>query len=133
MSRDSNARKSQQLGMPFGTANARLRKIILFSLVQELGRDDCYRCGEKIVEIENFTIEHKKAWLNNDVELFWSLANIAFSHMACNIGARRPYRTEVCFKCKVNPPRYNGKGYAKECRDCNTEYARASRERTGTN
>ena len=73
-----NAQKAEQLGMSFGTANGRLRKMILFDLVQRFGLDDCYRCGKKIETIEEFSIEHMKNWLNVDVALFWDLDNIAY-------------------------------------------------------
>lgn len=86
---DKNAKKSEQLGMPFGTATAKLRKMILFSLVQKLGLDCCYRCTKRIQTINDFTIDHKNPWLNNNTELFWDLNNIAFSHVSCNVGAAR--------------------------------------------
>jgi len=53
----SNA--SKVLGMPIGTASNRLRKMILFDLVQRLRLDDCYRCGKKITDVKNLSIEHK--------------------------------------------------------------------------
>lgn len=124
MGKDSNEKKSAQLGMPFGTANGRLRKILLFDLAGKLGLTKCYRCSEEILDIEDFTIEHKNAWLDVDPALFWDLDNIAFSHLDCNIGAARRSRATVCHKCKKNPPRYNANGIAKECRGCNTKYKR---------
>jgi len=84
-----NQKKSEQLGMPFGTANARLRKQILFHLLQKLGEDVCFQCGEKIESVDDLSIEHKKAWLDESVDLFWDLDNIAFSHLKCNISVRR--------------------------------------------
>ena len=51
MSKQGNKIKAVQLNMPFGTASARLRKMLLFSLVQQLGKDACFQCGEKIVFI----------------------------------------------------------------------------------
>ena len=86
---NSNKRKSRQLGMPYGTANARLRKKILFHLVKECNKDICYRCGKRIESIDKFSIEHKKAWFGNDNSLFWNIDNIAFSHIVCNVGAAR--------------------------------------------
>jgi len=85
----NNVKKSEQLGMPFGTACGRLRKMVLFDLVQKLKLDKCFQCGVKIVDIENFSIEHKVVWLNNDSNLFWDLDNIAFSHRSCNSSAAR--------------------------------------------
>lgn len=87
---NSNNKKSEQLGMPVGTAQARLRKSILFSLLNKHEENVCYRCNEFITSEKDLSIEHKKAWLDNDVALFWDLENIAFSHLNCNIkDARR--------------------------------------------
>lgn len=82
-------KKDVQLGMSHGTANARLNRMILFSLVQNLGMDICFRCRKKIEKIAEFSIEHRIAWLNsnNPKELFFDLNNISFSHLKCNSGA----------------------------------------------
>uniref|UniRef100_A0A6M3L0M9 Putative HNH homing endonuclease n=1 Tax=viral metagenome TaxID=1070528 RepID=A0A6M3L0M9_9ZZZZ len=85
----SNEEKSKQLGMPFGTASGKLRKMVLFELLQKHDENYCYRCGEIIENCDDLSIEHKKAWLHNDVRLFWDLTNIAFSHLNCNILERR--------------------------------------------
>ena len=79
-----------------GTAAARLRKMLLFSLAQQLNLDICFKCGEQIKTVAEFTIEHKKPWLHVSAELFWDLANIAFSHAACNKPNR--YRTGIFSK-----------------------------------
>ncbi len=80
-------KKDDQLGMSFSRANGRLKKMYLLSLLQRLGEDDCYRCGEKIETIEELSIEHKQPWLNVDIGLFWDLSNIAHSHLSCNSAA----------------------------------------------
>jgi hypothetical protein len=69
-------KKSEQLGMSFGTACHKLRKSIMFLLAQETGRDICVRCGERIETVNDFTIEHIKPWLDVNVSLFWDLDNI---------------------------------------------------------
>jgi len=87
-----NAKKKQeQLGMPHGTATSQLRKSILFECVQRLDLDNCYRCGEKIQTLREFSIEHKQNWLDSHdpVTLFFDLDNIAFSHLTCNISSGR--------------------------------------------
>ena len=91
MSKRSNEKKNEQLGMPFGTATNRMRKRILFSLVQAMELADCYRCGDKIESVEEFSIEHKTPWLDSEdpVELFFDLDNIAFSHLSCNCKVSR--------------------------------------------
>jgi hypothetical protein len=83
-------RKQEQLGMPLGTALARLRKLIMFRLVQRLGEDTCYRCGLKIETVKDLSIEHKQPWFDVNPSLFWDLDNVAFSHLSyCNAGNRR--------------------------------------------
>jgi hypothetical protein len=92
---NTNKKKFEQLGEPIGTATNRLRKNIMFSLVQAMELDTCFRCGKKIENVENFSIEHKIAWMDseNPKELFFDLDNIAFSHLKCNIGAAyHPYK-----------------------------------------
>ena len=81
---NSSTKRAKQLGMPFGTANAKLRKQILFQLIKRLGEDICFRCEKKIQDITELSIEHKKPWFNIDSKLFWDLDNIAFSHLQCN-------------------------------------------------
>ena len=85
----ASARKSQLLGMPFGTANGRLRKQIMFHLVQRLGLDICYRCNKEISVVSEFSLEHIKAWQSSEdpVQTFFDLNNIAFSHHSCNVAA----------------------------------------------
>jgi len=87
----SNRIKAEQLGMPHGTACGRLRKAIMFSLIQELGLDACYQCGHPIESVGDLSIEHKEHWLHSDdpVGKFFDLENIAFSHLICNSLARR--------------------------------------------
>lgn len=89
MTDNSNAKKSEQLGMSSGAAVHQLRKRVLFRLLQRYGEDVCFQCGEKIENVDDLSMEHKIPWLDNSVELFWDLDNIAFSHLICNIKAAR--------------------------------------------
>lgn len=77
------------LGMPPGTAAARLRKFILFDLVKRLGENICYQCSEPIETCDDLSIEHKQAWASaeNPARAFFDLENIAFSHHSCNCRA----------------------------------------------
>ena len=84
-----NEKKTKQLGMHYSTAQHRLRKKILFMLVQRLKLDTCFQCKQLIVEIDDMSIDHKKPWLGEDTRLFWDLGNIAFSHRSCNSAAAR--------------------------------------------
>jgi hypothetical protein len=100
MSKASNKKKNDQLGMNHGTASHRLRKMIMFDLVAKLSLNICHQCGEAITNIKELSIEHKTPWLDSDdpVDLFFSLDNIAFSHFSCNtLASRTPwaYTTQV--------------------------------------
>lgn len=79
-----NKKKDAKLGMPFGTAQNRLWNQVMFSLVVACGRDTCFRCGEKIVNWEDVSLDHKEDWLNDSVDLYWDISNVAFSHRKCN-------------------------------------------------
>jgi hypothetical protein len=81
-----NKRRAELLGMPFGTASNRLRKSIIFDLSSRLNLDVCFRCGEKILDVDSLSIEHKDSWMNSSdpIGSFFDLDNIAFSHLTCN-------------------------------------------------
>jgi 5-methylcytosine-specific restriction endonuclease McrA len=100
-------RKRRQLGLPIGTASHRLRKLILFRLVQETGRDICFRCSLPIETVDELVFDHKEPWLDNSTELFWDPDNVAFSHARCNSAARRTlkgYKFGPSPLRKVGPP-----------------------------
>jgi hypothetical protein len=85
--------KEEQLGMTIGKSNNILRKNVMFHLAKKCGMDTCYQCGNKIDNIDEFTIEHKVPWLHNEnpIGTFLNMDNIAFSHAGCNSrAARRP-------------------------------------------
>jgi glutamyl/glutaminyl-tRNA synthetase len=89
MGKNSNKIKADLLGMPAGTASARLKKMILFKLVKGADLDTCYRCGYKIEDIDELSIEHMISWQlsENPVETFFDLDNVSFSHLNCNVSA----------------------------------------------
>lgn len=92
---DSNKKKADLLGMPYGTATSRLRKILLYEFAKELELLNCYRCGEEILSIEEFSIEHKIAWMStiSPKDSFFNISNIAFSHLLCNtLAGARPHK-----------------------------------------
>ncbi|SRR5258706_9928903 len=108
----SNQRKAETLGMPGGTANNKLKKRLVYTLLQMLqeyqekfgyiaeGFDEngkwtypahkwslyCSVCGRNIQNEDEMTIEHIKPWegRENGKDLFWDLENIGFSHKWCN-------------------------------------------------
>lgn len=90
-------KKAEQLGMPHGTAANRLRKMLLFSLLKEFGRNICYQCKQPIETVEELSIEHKIPWLDSEkpIELFFDLDNIDYSHLSCNSGAARFTENEI--------------------------------------
>jgi len=130
MGKNSDKNKSDQLGMPFGTAASKLRKHIMFYLAKKAGYDKCFRCGKKIESVDEFTIEHKVPWMNNNPDLFWDMNNIAFSHNKCN--TCRPNRKYTgnenkawCYKCKKFLPKSKfdnnitkWNGVDSECKSC---------------
>ena len=81
--------KNQQLGMNVSTANHKLKVDLLFKFVVLAGHK-CHRCGKELTR-DTFSVDHIQPWLHTDkpLELFFDLDNIAFSHQACNTGARR--------------------------------------------
>ena len=54
------SKKSEQLGMPFGTACGRLRNQIMFSLVVECNKNFCVRCKKEILFPLELSIDHIK-------------------------------------------------------------------------
>lgn len=96
----NHKKRSAQLGMPFATANSRLRKSILFMLLQKYEENKCYVCKQVIVSKDDLSIEHKLPWEDVDPKLFWDLDNIAFSHIRCNV----PHRHNI-----VPPPPFHTK------------------------
>lgn len=141
----NNLKKTKQLGMPYGTACNKLKKIILFSLIKKNSLNNCYRCNKIIVNICDLSIDHKIHWLDNDTKLFWNLDNIAFSHLKCNSLSRRKlngaYKRIIkrknsswCSKCKIfkslnnfysDITRWNKK--SRWCKNCNKIYRRELR------
>lgn len=108
-------RIKNQLGMPIGTANARLKKSILFSLLQETGKNVCFRCGNEITSVDDLSIDHKEWWENVNPELFWDLNNIAFSHLKCNCSHQRRVTSQPKLRKVVS------EGFA-WCSGCKQEY-----------
>lgn len=90
---DANRRNEikKQLGVSPGAARNRLVQSLLFKLVQETDRDICYRCGKRIENEKQLSIEHKKVWFGESdaIQLYFDLDNITFSHLSCNISSSR--------------------------------------------
>lgn len=111
--KDKDFRRSEKrkklLGMSYGTAKARLERLMLFSMAQKLGIDICYRCNELIKDVSELSIEHKDSWMfsDNPLESFMSLDNVSFSHSSCNSNAankkRLPHGKSKDRACKCEP------------------------------
>lgn len=118
----SKSKKQKQLGMNPSTAQNRLRKLILFDLIKKLKLNKCYQCGEEITESEHLSIEHKIPWLDseNPKELFFDLNNISFSHLSCNVSARR--------NSSVKHPSATAYKYGCRCKECKNKHAEKMRK-----
>lgn len=83
---NTNKNRYELLKESYGSARARLTRMILFQLVIETNKNICFRCGKKIEKISDFSIEHKESWqkAKNPKEAFFDLDNISFSHLICN-------------------------------------------------
>ena len=83
--------KEKQLGISSGKARSKLSKSILFDLVKKCKLDRCYRCGKKINNTRELSIDHKIPWLHskNTNKLVLDLNNISFSHLSCNVSVAR--------------------------------------------
>lgn len=75
---------ASELGMSSSTARSRLVKMLLFRELQRSNNDNCFKCGDKIEDIDHLSIEHKRPWLHISADLYWDLDNIEFSHLTCN-------------------------------------------------
>lgn len=88
---NTSIKKKSQLGMPFGTASNRLRKLVMFDLLKQLNKNFCYKCRKEIMSEKDLSIEHIINYLDseNTVGLFFDITNISFSHLKCNVGSAR--------------------------------------------
>ena len=126
----TSQRRAEILGMPFGTACNRLRRMVMFMLLQRHEENVCFKCGKLILKADDLSLEHKEAWLGRGASLFWDLNNIAFSHQKCNLRVgivRREIKDGMlwCSSCKqyltvtcFHRERRQRTGYALLCRDC---------------
>ena len=140
---DRHRNMSAQLGMPRGTAANRLRKLVLFDVLKRHDENVCYRCGSQIESAEQLSIEHKQPWEHVDVNLFWDLNNIAFSHLGCNCAAARRSQEGKPSSRRIDCPdgmswcrthkqflpiekfsKHNQtwNGFKRDCKDCEKKY-----------
>jgi len=88
---DTNKIKEKYLGMSYGKARNILNNDLLFTYVKKTGNDICFQCGEKILNKDELSVEHKEPFMYSDdpKKLFFDLNNVAFSHKSCNYKASR--------------------------------------------
>jgi len=124
------------LGVPYGQAVGRLRKMIMFQLAQEAGRDTCVRCGQKIESIDDFSIDHKIAWESapDSNVTYFDLGNIAFAHLGCNIGAEQRAHNHCKHGHEYTPENTfeDTKWRRRLCRQCRRDRARRQYHKTRT-
>ena len=90
----------------------------------------CFKCGETIETPETLSIEHKIPWLDNSVELFWDMNNIAFSHLSCNVaGSYKPLKKSPILHGKKSV--YKRGCRCKLCVKANTDYTNEWRWKNG--
>lgn len=133
MNSKSQQKKSELLGMPFGTACYRLRKLVLYELLRRHAENVCFKCGGKIKSADELSLEHKKPWQGSDPALFWEIGNVAFSHARCNIRGtyvRREVSDGNLWRpgCKLSLPvntfhklHSSRTGYTDICKRCSNE------------
>lgn len=117
-------KKQKQLGMNPSTASQRLLKDLLFNFVVNNGHV-CSKCGQQLTR-DTFSVEHVIPWLDSDdpVGMYFDIGNIAYSHLACNIGARRKAP-------KPRPYRHGVSGYRLGCKCdvCKDGYSQKRRDK----
>ncbi len=95
-----------------GTAAHRLRRLLMFSLVVQLG-NKCFRCGKEMTS-DDFSVAHKVPWLDSEypVRLFFDLNNVSFSHKKCNVICRiikRKSKAERLATRRISDKKYREK------------------------
>jgi len=120
----SHKRDAELLEESYPAARNRLTRALLFQLVDRI----CYRCGEEILSIDDWSIDHKQSWRTGDrpKDLFYDTGNIAYSHLDCNRQDGADNNGKV-MRAKTHCPRgheyteentywYQGKN--RQCRQC---------------
>lgn len=114
------SKKKQQLGMNESTASHRLLKDILWDFITKYRVNKCFHCKKPMTR-DDFSIEHKKPWLDSeDPEgLFFDLKNISYSHKSCNFAAARRPTKNSCNVGHGTAGRYNFGCRCEECSEWN--------------
>ena len=104
----------------------------MLQLVKKLGLALCYRCKNTIDDYKKLSIDHTEGWQlsKNPIKAFFDLEKIAFSHLQCNIRAKRIQRTN-CRKGHefLEVGFYTMKNGKRLCKECNKLRVRLYRSR----
>lgn len=89
-SKDHKSQRAELLGMPYGTAERKLRKAVIYELAHQTGKNFCIDCGQEIESPDDLALVHVEDW-QEDPDQFFDLTNVAFSHASCKAsrGGRR--------------------------------------------
>lgn len=128
MSESPMAKRSRMLGMSYGKATNRLRKMVLFHVLKQVGLNLCFRCGERIESTDELSLEHTVPWqtARHPKTVFFDVDRVAFSHLKCNSGSFNREKTHCLHGHEytaANTFRRPGDGY-RECRQCRREQNR---------
>ena len=80
--KDIKRHRAALLGMPYGTAEKRLRKAMIYELARQCGKTLCRWCETEIPSPDDLAVVHLQDW-SDDADKFWDLNNVAFSHVSC--------------------------------------------------
>src|SRR3990167_2533934 len=112
-----------QIGMSQSNARPRLLRSVLFYILCNTGLNVCFRCNLKILELKDFTLDHKENWRGEkNPELYFDVKNIGFSHLSCNSAMTRRRKCEL------------GKHWCSVCKQCldPKEFGNRSNTKSGT-
>ena len=76
----------KQLGMNIAVAQRKLVRMLLFRELVLTERNICFRCKQEIETLKELSLDHIQPWRSqaNPVESFFSVDNVAYSHVSCN-------------------------------------------------
>jgi len=86
--------------MPYGTAEKRLRKAMIYELARQCGKHICRWCETEIPSPDDLAVVHLQDW-SGDADLFWDLNNVAFSHVSCAAARGGIQQEETMERVKV--------------------------------
>lgn len=132
MAESSSKKKSQALGMPYGKAVHRLRKLVLFRVIKQAGLDVCSRCGQRIESADEVSIEHTVPWqtARHPKAIFFDVDRVAFSHLRCNSGSHNREKTHCSrgHEYTAENTYVHPQNNRRECRQCMSAAAIARRD-----